>query len=222
MQIFYARHEGKLKVPKAEEAAFEQDSDMPEAEEIRRLIRSYKLEQAASLEQEVFAQRKRLADAERSLQTKQTKSALHSQRIATSKISKARLDLDDLRRTELPERDSRIYPGVHTPVMIIRAGQRVVLPMRYQCRPAGRPASFDTECPGTYNARRDNLERFWRGQFGHTHGIMLASSFYASCFFSAPTRRCTQPRKAAGTVWSRHRRPPRRWRSQSAIQLLRM
>lgn len=28
------------------------------------------------------------------------------------------------------------------------------------------------------NARRDNLEKFWRGQFGRSHGILLASAFY--------------------------------------------
>jgi putative SOS response-associated peptidase YedK len=50
--------------------------------------------------------------------------------------------------------------------------------MRYQCRPAGKPASYDRQYPGTYNARRDNLEGFWRGQFGHTHGLILAHRFY--------------------------------------------
>jgi putative SOS response-associated peptidase YedK len=50
--------------------------------------------------------------------------------------------------------------------------------MRYQCRPAGKPEFYDTKYPGTYNARRDNLEGFWKGQFGHTHGITIARKFY--------------------------------------------
>ena len=50
--------------------------------------------------------------------------------------------------------------------------------MRYQCRPAGKPAFYDSKYPGTYNARRNNLEGFWKGQFGHTHGIMVVSAFY--------------------------------------------
>jgi len=54
---------------------------------------------------------------------------------------------------------------MYAPVMVVQEGKRVVLPMRYQCRPAGRLASYDREYPGTYNARRDNLERFWKGQF---------------------------------------------------------
>ena len=32
--------------------------------------------------------------------------------------------------------------------------------MRYQCRLAGKPAFYDVKFPGTYNARRDNLEGF--------------------------------------------------------------
>ena len=43
---------------------------------------------------------------------------------------------------------------------------------------AGKPAFYDTTFPGTYNARRDNLEGFWKNQFGHTHDIMVVSSFY--------------------------------------------
>lgn len=178
VKLFYGRQEAKLKIPKALEAAFERDATTPEELEIRGLIEAFKADRAMALEQELFAQRKRLADAERTLQTKQTKSALDSQRIATAKISKVRLDLEDLRRTELLDRDSRIFPGVYAPVMVVRDGQKVVLPMRYQCRPAGRPASYDVQYPGTYNARRDNLERFWRGHFGVTHGIMIVNAFY--------------------------------------------
>ncbi|MFG6464140.1 SOS response-associated peptidase family protein [Roseateles sp. DXS20W] len=178
VRVFYGRQVAKLKIPKALEEAFERDATTPEELEIKELIVAYKADRAMALEQELFAQRKRLADAERSLQTKQTKAALDSLRIAPSKISKARLDLDDLRRTELLDRDSRIFPGVYAPVMVVRDGQRVVLPMRYQCRPAGKPADYDVKFPGTYNARRDNLEGFWRGQFGHTHGILLVDTFF--------------------------------------------
>ncbi len=32
--------------------------------------------------------------------------------------------------------------------------------------------------PGTYNARRDNLQGFWKGQFGHTHGLIVVNAFY--------------------------------------------
>jgi putative SOS response-associated peptidase YedK len=36
----------------------------------------------------------------------------------------------------------------------------------------------DGKVSGKYNARRDNLTKFWRRQFGYTHGLMLAETFY--------------------------------------------
>ena len=180
VKVFYGRTEAKLKIPKAMEAAFERDAHTPEEQEIKRVIDAYKADRAMALEKELFAQRKRLADAERVMQTnpKPPKTVLDSMRVAPSKISKAKLDLEDLRRTELLDRDSRIFPGAYAPVMVVRDGQRVVLPMRYQCRPAGRPADYDIKYPGTYNARRDNLEGFWKNQFGYSHGILLVDTFY--------------------------------------------
>jgi putative SOS response-associated peptidase YedK len=62
--------------------------------------------------------------------------------------------------------------------MVWEDGQRVIKPMRYQCRPGGKPAFYDVKYPGTYNARRDKLDGFWKGQFGHTHGIMVVNAFY--------------------------------------------
>jgi putative SOS response-associated peptidase YedK len=50
--------------------------------------------------------------------------------------------------------------------------------MRYQCRPAGKPAFYDTKYPGTYNARRDSLEGFWKDQFGSHHAVMVANAFF--------------------------------------------
>lgn len=178
--LFFARQEGKLKIPKAMEAAFEGATSTPEEVEIQQLIATFKGERAMVLEKELFTQRKRLADAERVAQTnpKPAKTVLDSLRIAPSKISKAKLDLEDLRRTDLLDRDSRIFPGAYAPVMVVRDGQRVVLPMRYQCRPCGKPAFYDTEYPGTYNARRDSLEKFWRGQFGYSHALLLVDTFY--------------------------------------------
>lgn len=177
VDIFYRRAQARLKVPKAMELAFERPST-PEEHEIKALIDAYKAERTTVLEQELFTQRKRLVDAERTLLAKQTKKALDDQRIATSKIGKARLDLADLGRTELLDRDSRIFPGVYAPVMVIQDGQKVVLPMRYQCRPAGKPAFYDEKYPGTYNARRDNLQGFWKQQFGYTHGVLIMNAFY--------------------------------------------
>lgn len=109
---------------------------------------------------------------------KPTKKAANDQRIAADKVSRAQRDLDDLVRTELLDRDSRIYPGNYVPVLVAERDRYVVKPMRYQCRPAGKPELYDTKYPGTYNARRDNLEGFWKEQFGHTHALMVVDTFY--------------------------------------------
>lgn len=175
--FFKRGQDSTLKIPKAMEAAFD-DPQTPEEREIKALIDEYKLDQATKYEQELFKQRKRLVDAERKLQVKETKAAANDQRIATNKISQAKGKLEDLRRKELLDRDSRIFPGNYAPVMVMQDGWKVVLPMRYQCRPQGMPISFDKDFPGTYNARRDKLERFWKGQFGYSHGIMIVDTFY--------------------------------------------
>ena len=176
--VFYRRaEEGKLKIPKAMEAAF----DNPQTEDeraIKALIDRFNAQQATKFEQELFKQRKRLVDAERALQTKTTKKAEEDQRISTDKVRQLMGRLSDLKRTELLDRDSRIFPGYYLPVMIWEDGRRVIKPMRYQCRPAGKPAFYDVKFPGTYNARRDNLEGFWKNQFGHSHGIIVVNAFY--------------------------------------------
>ena len=96
--------------------------------------------------------------------------------MAADKIDATIRGLDDLGRTELKDRDSRIFPGTYTPVMVMVKGQRVIKPMRYQCRPAGKPKFYDTKFSGTYNARRDNLEGFWRDLFGYSHGLMVVNA----------------------------------------------
>lgn len=178
-RLFFERAEGvsKSKVPKAMESAFAEPQTDAERE-IKAAIDKVNSAQASKLEQDLFKQRKRLADAERTLQTKMTKAATESQRIATDKIDWTLRKLDDIRRVELKPRDSRIFPGHYAPVMVMENGQRVVKPMRYQCRIDGKPASYDVKYPGTYNARRDNLQGFWKPCFGYTHGVMLVDVFY--------------------------------------------
>ena len=167
----------KIKIAKAMDAAFA-DPKSDDERAVKSLIDEYNTAQATKLEQDLFKQKKRLADAQRTLQTKQTKAATESARIATNKIEWSLAKLTDLRRTELKDNDSRIFPGWYAPVMIWENGQRVVKPMRYQCRLAGKPASYDVDYPGTYNARRDNLEGFWKKQFGYTHGLVVVNAFY--------------------------------------------
>lgn len=178
VEIYGARLQNpKLKIPKGMDDAFLQPKTEGEAQ-IKALIDEFNAAQRQDLEKEIFKQKKRLADAERTLQTKTTKKATDDQRIATDKISRGLARLGDLNRTEPKPRDTRIFPAHYAPVMVIEDGQKVIKPMRYQCRPAGKPAFYDEKYPGTYNARLTSLSGFWRGQFGHTHGLMVVDMFY--------------------------------------------
>jgi len=168
---------GKLKVPKAVDDAFGQPGTSGE-QAIKALIDEFNAQQATKLEQEVFAQRERLAKADRALETKATKAAAESKRIASDKISAALRRLEDITRSTPKDRDSRIFPGYYAPVMVMEDGQPVIKPMRYQCRIAGKPANYDVKFSGTYNARRDSLGGFWKPLFGRTHGILLVNVFF--------------------------------------------
>lgn len=145
--------------------------------ELAELIERWDAWEGDQLTRELFAQRKRVADAERALQAKETKKARDDVRIGSNKVAAAQRRLDVL-KGKASSQDSRIYPGTYCPVMVMENCKRVVRLMRYQCRPAGKPSVYDRKYPGTYNARRDNLEGFWAGQFGHTHGLMVVDRFY--------------------------------------------
>lgn len=178
-RLYFERAEGRLKArfPKAMDDAFANPQSDAEAE-IKQLIARYNTEQSKALEEELFKQRARLVTAERTLQTKTTKAATESKRIASDKIQAALGRIDDIRRAELIPRDSRIFPGNYAPVLIQENGKLVVRPMRYQCRIAGKPASHDIKYPGTYNARMDSLGGFWKPVFGYSHGLLVVDKFY--------------------------------------------
>ncbi|QYR53941.1 SOS response-associated peptidase family protein [Lysobacter soyae] len=165
------------KTPKAMRQAFLNSSE-PWANEIIQGIEALNKEQSAKFEQELFAQKTRLNKAVVSLKTKETKKALEDKRIASNKIKAAESRLKDLKRSKLEPKDSRVFPGIFSTVVAAENGKRFVAPMRYGCRLAGKPASYDQRYPGTYNARRDSLEGFWRQQFGYTHALIIADKFY--------------------------------------------
>ncbi len=165
--------EGSAKLPKAMD-----DALLAHGGEAAGFVRKWRERRVDELTQAIFKQKKRVADAERALKTRETKKALEDVRIGTDRIGKAQTALDDLKRKTPKPRDSRIFPGMQVSVIVQDGDRRVIRPMRYGCRPAGKPAFYDRKFPGTYNARRDNLEGFWKAQFGHTHALMLATRFY--------------------------------------------
>lgn len=171
-------YEDRPKFPRALELAFRHGTS-PDEKRIAARLAEFDAAAITATEQEFFKQQARVVAAQRIVDSaKPTKKATEDVRIGTDKVSKAKQKLADLKRTEMKPKDSRIFPGWYAPIMVMEGGERVIKPMRYQCRPAGKPAFYDREYPGTYNARRDNLEKFWKGQFGHTHAIMLVTAFY--------------------------------------------
>ncbi|HQY83193.1 MAG TPA: SOS response-associated peptidase family protein [Thermomonas sp.] len=165
------------RLPKAMLDALADPASTPDPR-LRQWIQDWTTEQANVLEQELFAQMTRRVGAERALQARVTKKAQQDLRIASDKIARAGQRLKDLRRSEPLPRDSRIFPGSYSCVMVAEGGRRVVYPMRYQCRPQGKPAAYDRKYPGTYNARRDSLEGYWEDLFGHHHAVMQVDTFY--------------------------------------------
>jgi len=160
---------------------FEANFDDPATDLERRIkaaIDEYRSRTATKVEKDLFSQKTRLVNAERSLREKETKKAREDVRIATGKIETLTTKLSDLRRSETTASDNRIFPMVYAGVIIKQGGQNVLTPMRYFCRPAGKPAFYDKKFPGLYNARRDNLEKFWGEQFGHHHALMVVETFF--------------------------------------------
>ena len=164
-------------VPRAVERWFDQPvNDKQRA--IHDLIASHHDAQANGWQRELFAQRKRLADAERKLAGKPTKTAAESRRIASRKIETLLKRLGTLNGTSPHATDARIFPMHYAPIVIDDGGSRLVRLARYHCRLPGKSASVDGLFPGLYNARRDNLEKYWRVAFGTSHAVMLVDSFY--------------------------------------------
>jgi putative SOS response-associated peptidase YedK len=178
VEISWHRSKDKrVKIPKAIDFDF-LNPRTEEEREIHELIEAFNRSQVEDSERELFKQKTRLTAAERKLAVMHTKTAEADRRIATDKITALRSKIEDLRRTTPKARDGRFFPLGYAPVMISENGELVVKLMRYQCRLAGKPASYDVRFPGTYNARRDNLGKFWKQQFGRTHGILIAEAFY--------------------------------------------
>lgn len=167
------------RIPRAMEAPF-QAPETDEERDIKAAIDAFRDKEAMRLEQSIFKQTKRKADAERALLTKSTKKSQEDVRISTKKIADDKRRLENLRRNEAMRSDSRIWPGDHALVMLMEDGKRVLRPMRYLCRMPGWNAAMERKYPGVYNARRDKLENSWKKLFGYQHGLMVANKFYES------------------------------------------
>lgn len=178
LELISLRAQGRpIRIPRAVDRWFNEPRTPREAE-ARDLIAKFRADTVRELQQELFAQRKRLADAVRKLAVKTTKAAQESKRIATAKVDKVLRDLPLYGDWTATTIDARIFPFTYAPIVMHDGGRNVIRLARYHLRQPGAPELIDRKFPGLYNARRDNIDRFWRGQFGQTHALMLAESFY--------------------------------------------
>lgn len=152
--------------------------DDPQAQRIWQQILAERAERETWVQQEIFKQTRRKADAERALQVKVTKKEQENLRIASDKIPDLVKELAGLRRTDSKETDARFYPGMYAPVIVLEDGKRVIKPMRYHCRLPGWDAAYEKTRPGTYNARRDKISKVWPKLFGVRHGVIVVNAFY--------------------------------------------
>ena len=178
VEIFGARvTDARIRIPRSVERWFEEPKTDAERR-IKALIDQYRNAEITKLERELFAQKKRLADAERILASKPTKSAAESQRIAGNKIAQALARLERLKADKPHPDDARIFPFHFAPIVTQVGDRRLLRLARYHCRKPGEPESVDRKLPGLYNARRDSLGRYWKELFGLSHGVMLVDSFF--------------------------------------------
>ncbi len=182
-ELFMRRLSGeRLLINKAMEKGFVKNPQSPAEKRIAKSIVDWHGQEISRLEAELFKQKERLANAERSLKTKVTKKAEEDVRIASKKIEKCKFDLKKHQSTELKsDSDSRIFP-FHYVSMIYAdpKGQLSVAPFRYHMRPHDKDEAFDRDYGGCYNARFNNLKRvaFWKDSLASRRGLILVERFY--------------------------------------------
>lgn len=182
----------RRQMPKAVEDWFLRPQRDGIGQEIGQAIREARAQEMAEHASDLAAQLERKAVNEAKLAAKPTKTAAEEVRKAGNKITQIERWIADAERVQLLPRDYRFFPQWWLPVLVMEEGQLVVKPMRYQLRKPGLPPDSDwiegkvlpngkktpRRLSGTYNARRDNLTRWWKGQFGHRHGVVLIDSFF--------------------------------------------
>jgi putative SOS response-associated peptidase YedK len=169
--------DSSIRIPRAIERWF--DDPKTDAErKVKSLIDEYRNSEIAKLEREAFTQKKRLADAERTLASKPTKAAAESKRIATNKIDSALTRLDRLKATKPHPAEARIFPMHFAPIVMQEGSRRVMRLARYHCRRPGEHPGVDRQLPGLSNARRDSLGKYWKNLFAVSHAVMLTESFF--------------------------------------------
>jgi putative SOS response-associated peptidase YedK len=168
---------GKVVFPPELDQAF-LDTQEPELEVARDLVIAHRLAQVRAADEEITSQSARLADATHRLATAPTKAAEHSLRMSAQKVSAARRRRASLVQGVDQTQVGRVFPGTYVPVLVMQEGKLTVRPMRYQCRPSHVERRMENLLDSPHHARRDGLSGRWHREFGHTHGLIAAETFF--------------------------------------------
>jgi putative SOS response-associated peptidase YedK len=144
---------------------------------LRDAIDAYRARRISEWEQEIFKQRKRYADAQRTLQTKPTKKAEADIGIASRKIEQLMGWLGGVKTLENKPDDAVVHAMNYGPIIADTGQGRILTAMRYHCRLAGKPAAIDRQLPGLYNARKSSLREWWAPVFGIKHALIVLTGF---------------------------------------------
>ena len=165
-----------IRIPLAIDRYFMQPRSNAE-QRVKVAIDAYRAIKIPEWEQEIFKQRKRHADAERSLKTKHTKKAEADLGISSRKVEQLKGWLDGMRTMENKPDDVVVHAMNYGPVIVQTEKTRMLTAMRYHCRLAGKPASIDRQLPGLYNARKTSLSEWWAPVFGVNHALFVITGF---------------------------------------------
>lgn len=100
------------------------------------------------------------------------------ERIATKKIDDFTTKIDALKGSDLIDEDYQIFPFHYAPIIVHEGGQNRIVLARYHCRQPGQSAFIDRKFPTLYNARRDNIEKYWAPLFGKSHALVIMGAFF--------------------------------------------
>ena len=141
-KLFFRRIEDpSINISRGFEANFD-DPVTDQERRIKRAIDEHRSRVASKMEKDLFTQKTRLVNAQRSLSTKETKKAREDVRIATAKIDMLSAKLGRLRSSEPNDEDDRIFPFVYAGVIIKKDGQNLLAPCVTTAGRRGRPHSL--------------------------------------------------------------------------------
>lgn len=166
-------------IPSEVEQVFLQTA-APEFEAIRDMVTVHRLAQIRAADEEIAAQAARHADAVQRIAIASTPAARHGRRQAELKIAAAQQRRQRVLQGPAAWDAGLIFPNTFAPILVQGVDGLELRPMRYRCRPSRLDSKLDRLLNGAHVARRDSLEGTWREEFGISHGVVVAESFFES------------------------------------------